>query len=119
MSHREGWLLLRQDGGLWAISRSALRLLRSDRSGSGSAISSRVELLTGETFQADELLAVIPRLVEHPLPQCARRYCDESIHGLSVWHEQPVILLATGLPPPACFGCNQETAENDEHGDEN
>ncbi|MCP4655998.1 MAG: hypothetical protein GY856_11340 [bacterium] len=122
MSHRVGWLLLRRDGGLWAIRRSALRLLRSHRSGSGangSATSSRIELLTGEMLQADELLALTARLVEHPFPRCARRYCEESIHGLSVWHEQPVILLATGVPPPACLGCNQETAENDVHGDEN
>jgi len=117
VSHLEGWLLLRRDGGLWAIRRSALRELRTLRHPPG-ANRSRIELVSGEMLTADELLAMIPRLAEHPFPQCARRYCDPSVHGLSVWNEQPVILLATGVPPPACFGRTPQTPEKDIHGDE-
>ena len=100
---RDGWLLLRREGALWGVRRSALRQI-----GQAHGDDHLLFLANGGTLAVDEILGLAARLDPHPLPRCARPFLDAAIGNLAIWQQQPVALLDSaaldaGTPPPACF----------------
>ena len=101
MRSSEGWLLVRQSGGLWGLKRGTLRQLRRCRAGAES--SPEIDLDNGETVSADELLGLVDRLEARACPAGARPFLPSQVDGLAVWRHEPVALLRPGARLPACF----------------
>lgn len=105
------WLILRRRGGLWGVPHGTLREL------TGSS-PDRLELADGETLVADEVLAVTGGLEARPFPRCLRPYYPQTVFGMAVWQDRPLILLEPGATPPECLRATTELAEKADEGDE-
>lgn len=103
------WLILRRRGGLFGIRHRALAELTGSR---------RLELTGGESVVADELLGLAVGLESRPFPRCLNRFFPETVFGLAVWQDRPVILLEAGAPPPECLRTASDSSEKADDGDE-
>lgn len=101
-AQRDGWLLLRRDGSLWGLRRSALATLCSG---------SRLELRDGRRLAADEVLGLTAALEPHDLPRCARRFGALGVAGLALFEGEPVLLVDPAAPPP-CLEVDSLTGDH-------
>lgn len=98
------WLIMRRGGGLWGVRHGSLRELTGARP-------QRLELESGETLLADELLSLASGLEARPFPRCLRRFFPETVFGLAVWKDRPVVLLEPGATPPALLAAGPHPGE--------
>lgn len=96
MSCQRTWLLLRRSGSLWAIARETLRQVPRGEP-------TRIQLSCGNVIVADEILGFESSLEEWPMPRAAEPFLKMEVRALGIWHQEPVLLLEPGAPPPTCL----------------
>ncbi|HEX2252849.1 MAG TPA: hypothetical protein VHQ65_06260 [Thermoanaerobaculia bacterium] len=89
---RGGWVVLERGGGLWGVAGEDVR-------GVGSGAGGLTVRLAGGELAADRVLAVVPELAVHPVPEALTRFWPEAAAGLAVHGDRPLVVVDPRRPP--------------------